>query len=151
MIKLYIIYFALGAYVFLESVVTWVFAPFNDCNDVFTWMALISSAVLFLIATPLLLYKGKMAVKVASISLGGILPFAVYWLTYIYQYESFMRNTENKIILIAAGVYALAIFLTIKYIMQPFQPPVLKTRTKIIVTFLHAGLVIAYFLYFFIR
>lgn len=147
MIKLYLLYLPLGAYVYLRSYETWAFSSYNDCNDVFTWMAMVSSAVLYLITVPLLLYKGDLAIKVALWNLGGILPFAVYWLTYICKYESFLRNADNKSILIAAIVYAIAIFFSVKYVLKPYQLPLMRKSVKLFFSLLPAGLFIALIVY----
>jgi|GEM_PF-1925450 len=143
MIKLYIIYFALGAYVFWESFATWVLAPFNDCNDVFTWMAVISSGLMFLVIPAFLQYKEKTAVIAGLVCLVGILPFAIYWLTYTYKYEGFMRNTQNKIILSAAVFYAVAAIFTVKYLLVPYPPVRLKKHVKLILSLLPAILFVA--------
>jgi hypothetical protein len=47
MIKLYLLYLPLGAYVLLRSFETWFCSHYDDCNDVITWLAMISSGMLF--------------------------------------------------------------------------------------------------------
>ncbi len=143
MIKLYLLYLPLGAYVLLRSFETWFCSHYNDCNDVITWLSMISSGILFLVIPGFLQYKEKTAAIAGLVCLTGILPFAIYWLNYIYKYEGFMRNTENKTILTAAVVYAIAIFFTVKYVAIPYPPVRLKKSIKLILCLLPTILLIA--------
>lgn len=143
MIKLYLLYLPLGAYVLLRSFETWFFSHHNDCNDVITWLSMISSGILFLVIPAFLQFKEKAAATAGLLCLAGILPFAIYWLTYIYKYEGFMRNTENEIILIAALFYTLTIIFTVKYVVVPYPPVRLKKSIKLTLSLLPTILLIA--------
>lgn len=147
MFKCYTIYLLLGIYVSLRSLETWMFRNWNDCNDVVTWLAIVSSVVLFFIAGPLLLYNSKLGIKTALTCLAGIMPFAVYWLTYIYQYEGFNKNGDNRLIFFAACVYSFSIYITVKHLNTSLPAFTRGKPFKIAFTFLPVVLSIALWIY----
>jgi hypothetical protein len=144
MIKLYVFYFVFGFYMLFESYNIWVFRAFNDGNAVITYMALISSVVLFFIASGLLIYRPKSGLLVGIVTLIGVFPFGVRWLIYRYTMEGpIIRGTQNQIILLATALYAMGLFYSIKRI-TPYKyfddVVIMKKPLKLFLTFFPVSL-----------
>ena len=115
MIKLYVFYFAFGFYMLFESYYIWVFRAFNDGNAVITYMTLTSSAILFSIASGLLISRPKNGLLLGIVTLIGLFPFGIRWLIYRYTMEApIIRGTQNQIILLATALYAIGLFYSLK-------------------------------------
>ena len=146
MIKLYVFYFVFGFYIFFESYYIWVFRAFNDGNAVITYLALVSSAVLFSIASGLLIYRPKTGLLTGIATLIGVFPFGIRWLIYRYTMESpIIRGTENQIILLATALYVMGLFYSLKRIIAykySNEFVILKRPFKSFLTFLPASLLL---------
>ncbi|TWI97176.1 hypothetical protein JN11_03636 [Mucilaginibacter frigoritolerans] len=144
MIKLYVFYFVFGFYMLFESYAIWVFRAFNDGDAVITYMALISSAILFSIASGLLIYHPKNGLLVGIVTLIGVFPFGIRWLIYRYTVEGpIIRGTENQIILLATAMYAIGLFYSIKRLITykyPGDVVIMKRPFKLFLTFFPASL-----------
>lgn len=117
MIKLYVLYFIFGLYMLFQSFTIWVFSAFSGGATFITYLAMISSAVLFSTASVLSLHRIKLAAIFGIAGLIGVFPFGVHWLLYRYEFESPLINgAENQIALLATAVFIISIFLSIKYI-----------------------------------
>jgi hypothetical protein len=117
MIKLYVFYLVFGFYMLFESYFIWVFRAFNDGNAMITYLALISSAVLFSIASGLITYRPKCGLLVGIVTLAGDFPFGIRWLVYRYTFEGpIIRGTQNQIILLATALYVIGFFYSLKKI-----------------------------------
>jgi hypothetical protein len=127
-----------------ESYFIWVFRAFNDGNAVITYMALISSAILFSIASGLLLYRPKKGLLVGIVALIGVFPFGIRWLIYRCTMEApIIRGTENQIVLLATAFYAIGLFYSIKRIIAykySDNVVVMKRPLKLFLTFFPAFL-----------
>ena|SRR6201986_2728607 len=118
MIKLYLLYLIFGFYIFFESLLIWQLSIFFY-TGVITYVALVGSVALFTIAAPLSLYRIRMASAIGLICLLGIFPFGIHWLLYrIINEAPIILGTYNQIILLATVLFIIALFYTVKYLVQ---------------------------------
>jgi hypothetical protein len=146
MIKLYVFYFVFGFYMLFTSYAIWIFSFFNDENAVITYMALISSAVLFSVASGLLIYRPKNGLLVGIVALIGVFPFGIKWLVFRYTMEGpIQRGAENQIILLATALYAIGLFYNLKrLITHKYSDNVVITKKslKVFLAFFPASLLL---------
>ena len=145
MIKLYILYFIFGFYMLFESYSIWVFSVFNGGGTFITYLAMVSSAILFSTASALSLHRIKIAAILGIVALIGVFPFGIHWLLYRYEYESPLINgTENQITLLATIFYIISVFYSIKYIVyyKSVSVIILKLPLKIFLTCLPPALLL---------
>ncbi len=121
MARFYLTYLLFGIYVAERSLLSWAFPSFNKCNQTVSLMALIGSCTLIFIATPLVVYNLKRAKILALACFAAILPFAVYWLNYIYHHRVGGYSDQTASILLAACVYFISIIVTLKNINDSTQ------------------------------
>ena len=139
MIKLYILYLILGFYMLFESFSIWVFSAFNSGGTLITYLAMISSAILFSAASAFSLHRIKLAAILGIAALIGVFPFGVHWLLYRYKFESPLTNgIENQIALLATAFYIIVVFYSIKYIASYKTDSLISLRRplKIFLTYL---------------
>jgi len=146
MIKLYVFYFVFGFYMLFESYFILVFRVFNDGNAVITYMALISSAILFSIASGLLIYRPKNGLLLGIVTLIGLFPFGIRWLIYRYTMEApIIRGTQNQIILLATALYAIGLFYSLKKVIaykRYDNVVIMKRPLKLFLTFFPGSLLL---------
>jgi len=131
MIKLYIFYFIFGFYMLFESFFIWTFRYFNDGNAPITYMALVSSAILFFIVPGLLIYRPKKGLFVGIVALIGVFPFGIRWLIYRCTFERpILYGTQNQIMLLATALYAIGLFYSIKRIIAYKHPDEVVIRKR---------------------
>jgi len=88
MIKLYILYFVFGFYMLFESFSIWIFSAFNGGGSFITYLAMVSSAILFSTASAFSIHHIKLAAILGIAALIGVFPFGIHWLKYRYEFES---------------------------------------------------------------
>ena len=143
MIKLYILYFVFGFYMLFESFSIWIFSAFNGGGSFITYLAMVSSAILFSTASAFSIHHIKLAAILGIAALIGVFPFGIHWLKYRYEFESpLIYGIENQIILVAIAFYIISVFYSIKYIVnsKTVNPIILKLPFKIFLTYLPAVL-----------
>ncbi len=153
MIKLYILYFIFGFYMFFESFSIWTVSFFGV--SIITYLALISSVLLLSIASVLSLYHFRLAIIIGLASLIGVFPFGIYWLIYRYTVEGpILEGTLNQIVLLATILYVVELFYSIKYIIyykQPANVIILKRPLKLFLTFLPTFLLLTLIIFYFVN
>ena len=144
MIKLYVFYLVFGFFMLFESYFIWVFRYFNGGNAAVTYVALISSAVLFSIVPGLLIYRPKKGLLVGIVTLIGVFPFGIKWLIYRYTMEGpIIHGTQNQIVLLATALYAIGLFYSLKRIIAykySDDVVIMKRPFKLFLTFFSASL-----------
>lgn len=154
MIKLYVLYFVFGFYMQFESFSIWIFSAFNGGDTFITYMAMISSAVLFSTASVLSLHRIKLAAILGIAALIGVFPFGIHWLLYRYEFESPMINgIENQIVLLATVLYIISVFYSVKYIVnyKHVRMIILKRPFKLFLTCLPPVLLLIFIILGFIN
>lgn len=154
MIKLYILYFIFGFYMLLESFSIWIFSDFSGGATSITYLAMISSAILFSIASALSLHYIKWAAILGIGALVGVFPFGIHWLLYRYEYESpIIKGTENQLALLAIVVYLISVFFSIKYIATYRHVAIISLRrsVKLFLTCLPPILLLIFIILYFIN
>lgn len=154
MIKLYILYFIFGFYMLFQSVFIWTFSAFNGGDTFITYLALISSAILFAVASALSLHHIKSATILGLVALIGVFPFGIHWLLYRCEFESPLINgTENQIALLATAFYVLGVFYSIKYVVsyKHIGLIILRLPLKLFLEYLPPILLLIFIILFFIN
>ena len=149
MFKYYIIYLLFGAYVAPRSLLSWSFSSFNNCNETVSLIALIASCTLVFVTTPLVLYNLRKARILALVCFAAILPFAVYWLNYIYLHLGFNIDMENRGIFLAACLYLISIIVTLRNINVLILYNALNKRVRFALTILPLIFMAGYCFYLF--
>jgi hypothetical protein len=99
-----------------ESWGIWVFSAFNGGATFITYLAMVSSAILFSTASAFSLHHIKIAAILGITALIGVFPFGIHWLLYRYEFESpLIHGAENQIALFATVIYTIGVFYSIKY------------------------------------
>lgn len=111
MIKLYVLYLVFGLYMFFESELIRA-VSFWTVSSI-TYVALISSGILSVIASTLALYRLRSASIVGLICLIGVSPFGIHWLWYnCTDGGPITEGTNHKIMLLATVWYIITMFYT---------------------------------------
>src|SRR6266705_989281 len=76
MIKLYVLYFLIGVYVFFYQILVWIFSS----GSIIAFLAHYSSMILFVFVSGLSLFRIKLASLIGLVCLMGLAPFAIYWI-----------------------------------------------------------------------
>ena len=130
-----------------ESYSIWVFFIFSGGGTFITYLAMISSAILFSTASAFSLHRIKLAAMLGIAALIGVFPFGIHWLLYRYEFESPLINgTENQIALLATAIYLLTVFYSIKYIINYSADSliILRRPLKIFLTYLPPTLLLIF-------
>jgi hypothetical protein len=142
MIKLYVLYFLLGVYVFWEQLAVWAFFP----RDIIVYLTFYSSVIMFSIAPVLSLFKVKLGALIGFVCLIGIAPFAIYWLFYTdYTYIQDQGLIFHLILGVAIILYFIAIFYSLKVLINYKRPITiinLKKTVKIILAVIPIALLL---------
>jgi hypothetical protein len=128
-----------------ESWGIWVFSAFNGGGTFITYLAMVSSAILFSTASAFSLHRIKIAAILGIAALIGVFPFGIHWLLYRYEFEApLIHGTENQIALLATAIYIIGVFYSIKYTVKYKTVSVISLRMpfKIFLTCLPPALLL---------
>lgn len=148
MFKFYAIYLLFGAYVTLQSLFSWVFSGSDNYKEIISFVALIASGTLVFVATPLMLYNLKRAKIVALVCFATILPFAVYWLSFIFSHDNVDMKRDVSL---AACLYFICITMTLMTINAPTCVNDLNKRARLVLTIFPLIFMAGYCFYWFKR
>lgn len=126
MLKLYVLYFSLGIYVFYYQLLVWAFSS----GDIITYLAHYSSILLFVFASVLSLFRIKLASLIGLVCLMGLAPFAIYWIfNPTYTFVEDQGLLFHLVLGIAIILYVIAIFYSIRVLIN-YKKPITATNLK---------------------
>jgi len=126
MLKLYVLYFLLGIYVFYYQLLVWAFSS----GDIVTYLVHYSSILLFVFASGLSLFRIKLASLIGLACLIGLAPFAIYWIfNPTYTFVEDQGLLFHLVLGIAIILYVIAIFYSIKVLIN-YKKPISRTNLK---------------------
>jgi len=126
MLKLYVLYFLIGVYVFFYQILVWIFSS----GSIITFLAHYSSIILFVFASGLSLFRIKLASLIGLVCLMGLAPFAIYWIfNPTYTFVEDQGLAFHLILGIAIVLYVSAIFYSTKVLIN-YKKPIASTNLK---------------------